>query len=550
MKKVILFLLVVLSFVSCSKPSLLKAEALWKNLAVQHQGRIKPFDTLARESLKKIYGKPQYENKSAVEILLLMLIVPEIWQKPPIFFVEKNLRGFLDLDGNQKHFSFEELNKNQKLALQLLELQNLEEKQEELDSYFENLKKLQTRLILFSAIQTGQLFRWEASKERDLWLSLSELSPPVQEKFKQLLKSYIRLIPQKVSGNPSQKLQKQNKNRQEEVFSDFKNLMSEFQGLLSLNQSTQRKIRAEVWYNSLKAFTFSWLFYLLFLVSVLLCFIFKRQDLLKYNVPLLFIGFAFHCLGMFLRSYIMSRPPVSNMFETVVWVPFVALIVGFLFYLKGNRWLLIASAILAFICLFLTSLAPEVLDGRLQPLEAVLRSSFWLTTHVLTITMSYSFFFLAFVVGDMILIYYLFDSKKALQFAKNMYQPIYRLIQWGVLFLTVGTLLGAVWADYSWGRFWGWDPKESWALISLLAYLAILHGKLIGWITALNMAISVVLMFFLVIMAWYGVNFVLGAGLHSYGFGSGGIEYMFAFFILHLILCGLVFLKNANFFKE
>ena len=546
MKKIILFLLVTLSSLSCSKPALLKAEALWKNLAVQHQGRIKPFDTLARETLKKIYGKTRYENKSAVEILLLMLIVPEIWQKTPVFIVEKNLREFLGLDLAQKHFSFEELNKNQKLALQLLELQNLEEKQEELDSYFESLKKLQTRLILFSAIQTGQLFRWEASKKRDLWLSLSELSPPVQEKFKQLLKSYIGLISKKVSEDSSHRnLQKQNKNLQEEeLFSAFERHVLEFQELIALNQSTQRKIKAEVWYNSLKPFTFSWLFYLLFLVVALLCFIFKRQEVLKYNVPLLFIGFAFHCLGMFLRSYIMSRPPVSNMFETVVWVPFVALIVGFLFYLKGNRWLLIASAILAFICLFLTSLAPEVLDGRLQPLEAVLRSSFWLTTHVLTITMSYSFFFLAFVVGDMILIYYLFDSKKALQFAKKMYQPIYRLIQWGVLFLTVGTLLGAVWADYSWGRFWGWDPKESWALISLLAYLAILHGKLIGWITVLNMAISVVLMFFLVIMAWYGVNFVLGAGLHSYGFGSGGIEYMLGFFILHLILCGLVFFKK------
>ena len=607
MKRFLLFLLSaflsISVLLSCSKEPLVEAEKLWKSLPVQYQGRIKPFDTLARENLKEIYGKSQYEKKSAVEVFLLVLIIPDLWQNTPFILVEKNLRDSLGLLIDKEHFSFEELNKNQKLALQLLELQSLEEKEEDLDSYFESLKKLQTRLILFSAIQTGHLIRFEPSKDRGLRLSLAELSPPVQDQFKKLISSYISLISLKVSENklnqapklkPAAKLKSerkqsknlsqdsspqdqstnlQSKNSQEQslqdtnsqdketitsqafsqdketitsqaLFSLFESNMAKFQSLISIDQKTKKLLQAEVWYNSLKPFTLSWIFYLFFLIAVLLLFIFKKHSFLKYSLPLVFIGFAFHSLGMLLRSYIMSRPPVSNMFETVIWVPFVALIVGFLFYLRGNKWPFIASAILSFICLLLTSLAPEVLDGRLQPLEAVLRSSFWLTTHVLTITMSYSFFFLAFVLGDMILIYYLLQPKKALSFAKKMYQPTYRLIQWGVVFLTGGTLLGAVWADYSWGRFWGWDPKESWALISLLAYLAILHGKLIGWITPLRMAISVVLMFFLVIMAWYGVNFVLGAGLHSYGFGSGGVEYMLAFFILHLILCLVIFLKS------
>ena len=595
MKRFLLFLLSVFLSISvllsCSKEPLVEAEKLWKSLPVQYQGRIKPFDTLARENLKEIYGKPQYEKKSAVEIFLLILIIPDLWQNTPFILVEKNLRDSLGLLIDKERFSFEELNKNQKLALQLLELQSLEEKEEDLDSYFESLKKLQTRLILFSAIQTGHLIRFEPSKDRDLWLSLAELNPTVQDQFKKLISSYMSLISLKVSENklnqalklkPAAKLkseQKQSKNlnqdsspqnkstnlqsenSQEQSLQDtnsqdketitsqallslFESNMAEFRSLISIDQKTKKRLQAEVWYNNLKPFTLSWIFYLFFLIVVLLLFIFKRHSFLKYSLTLVFIGFAFHSFGMLLRSYIMSRPPVSNMFETVIWVPFIALIVGFLFYLRGNKWPFIASAILSFICLLLTSLAPEVLDGRLQPLEAVLRSSFWLTTHVLTITMSYSFFFLAFVLGDMILIYYLFQPKKALSFAKKMYQPTYRLIQWGVVFLTGGTLLGAVWADYSWGRFWGWDPKESWALISLLAYLAILHGKLIGWITPLRMAISVVLMFFLVIMAWYGVNFVLGAGLHSYGFGSGGVEYMLAFFILHLILCLVIFLKS------
>jgi len=528
---------------SCSQDPLMEVENLWKSLPVQYQGRIKPFDTLARETLKEIYGQSHYEKKSAVEILLLILMIPDLWQKTDFILVPKNLKDSLGLDINQKHFSFEELNKNQKLALQLLELQSEEDNEEELDTHFKSLKQLQTRLMLFSAIQTGYLIRVEPNPETDLWLSLSELSPPAQDQFRKLIKSYMSLLFHKVSD------EEQTESPNPKVSSlenTFKNNMIEFQSLISLSDTTKKQIRAEVLYNNLNPFTLSWIFYLLFLIAVLLLFVFKKMQWLKYSLVLVFTGFVFHNLGMFLRSYIMSRPPVSNMFETVIWVPFVALIVGFIFYLKGNRWPFIASAVLAFVCLFLTSLAPQVLDGSLQPLEAVLRSSFWLSAHVLTITMSYSFFFLAFVLGDMILIYYLFQPKKAFSFAKKMYQPLYRLIQWGVVLLTGGTVLGAVWADLAWGRFWGWDPKESWALISLLGYLGILHGKLIGWITPLKMSISVVLMFFLVIMAWYGVNFVLGAGLHSYGFGSGGWEYMLIFFLLHLILCFAVFLKKSK----
>ncbi|MBC6415388.1 MAG: cytochrome c biogenesis protein CcsA [Bdellovibrionales bacterium] len=549
MKTIYIFIFLFLSL-SCSKSHLFESEKLWKTLPVQHQGRIKPFDTFAREVLKEVYGKSHYENKSAVEIVLFWLIVPEIWQDIPLIFVEKKLRKSLDIPFKRKHFSFEELNKNQKLALQFLELQSLEQKGESLDKYFKDLSQLQRRLLLFSGIQTGFLIRLEAPEKGDLWLSLAELTPAVQDKFKKLIKSYVSLISKEILENSKTfKLNKEAQDIQKKA-KLFKKEMKEFQSLLPIYKKTRFKIKAEVFYNSINFFQVAWIFYLLFLISVNLLFIFRKMKIFKYSLSLALLGFIFHSCGMLFRSYIMSRPPVSNMFDTVIWVPFVALIVGFFFYLKGNKWPFIASAILSFVCLLLTNLAPEVLDGSLQPLEAVLRSSFWLTIHVLPITMSYAFFFIAFVLGDMTLIYYLVNRKQALIFSKKMYQTTYRLIQWGVVFLTGGTILGAVWADYSWGRFWGWDPKESWALITLLAYLAILHGKLVGWITPFRMSFCVVLMFFLVIMAWYGVNFVLGAGLHSYGFGSGGAIYVFAFFILHLILCLVIFfkIKNPKFF--
>src|SRR6202000_2556326 len=115
-----------------------------------------------------------------------------------------------------------------------------------------------------------------------------------------------------------------------------------------------------------------------------------------------------------------------------------------------------------------------------------------------------------------------FVRKEKLIKIQSLNQLTYRAMQFGVVLIAAGTILGGVWADYSWGRFWGWDPKEVWALIVLLCYLTILHGRFTGWVSQFGFAAWSVVAFLSVIMAWYGVNFVLGVGLHSYGFSSGG----------------------------
>jgi ABC-type transport system involved in cytochrome c biogenesis permease subunit len=224
------------------------------------------------------------------------------------------------------------------------------------------------------------------------------------------------------------------------------------------------------------------------------------------------------------------------MYETVVWVPWGCLVFAtILSRIQKNIIILMAAAVVATFCLILTDLAPAVLDGSLHPLEPVLRSTFWLSTHVLIITISYAAFFLAFALGDLALFYFLKDEKKYAAQINKTTLSIYRAMQIGVVLLALGVILGGVWADYSWGRFWGWDPKETWALIALLGYLAILHGRLVGWFRPFGMAAGSVVAFSLVIMAWYGVNFVLGAGLHSYGFGAGGVEYVSLFVAAHLL---------------
>ena len=119
------------------------------------------------------------------------------------------------------------------------------------------------------------------------------------------------------------------------------------------------------------------------------------------------------------------------------------------------------------------------------------------------------------------------------------------MLQVGVLLLAAGTILGGVWAAYSWGRFWGWDPKEVWALITLLGYLAVLHARFIGWVGDLGLAALSVVCFSLVVMAWYGVNFVLGAGLHSYGFGGGGQTYVYSTLLVQFLYMLAAVVKSS-----
>jgi ABC-type transport system involved in cytochrome c biogenesis permease subunit len=180
-----------------------------------------------------------------------------------------------------------------------------------------------------------------------------------------------------------------------------------------------------------------------------------------------------------------------------------------------------------------------------SPLQPVLRDNFWLTIHVLTIVSSYAAGALAWGLGLLSLGYYLLGRYRPGSAGRPAQPPaacaelagfIYKAMQVAVMLLAAGTILGGLWADVSWGRFWGWDPKEVWALVSLLAYLVVLHGRYAGWIGNFGLAAGAVVGAAVIGMSWYGVNFLLGAGLHSYGFGQGGQTEFFIFLLLNVAL--------------
>jgi ABC-type transport system involved in cytochrome c biogenesis permease subunit len=208
----------------------------------------------------------------------------------------------------------------------------------------------------------------------------------------------------------------------------------------------------------------------------------------------------------------------------------------------------LSSTFAAFLGAFTAWWSP-VLNENIEPLQPVLRDNFWLLIHVLTIVSSYGAGALAWGLGNISLAYYLFGKYRdpaphapaapgygpASHEAEVVHQGrrppdacatlagyTYKAVQVAVMLLITGTILGGLWADVSWGRFWGWDPKEVWALISGLVYLAILHGRYAGLFGNFGLAIGSVLGASAIMFSWYGVNFVLGAGLHAYGFGTGG----------------------------
>lgn len=296
-----------------------------------------------------------------------------------------------------------------------------------------------------------------------------------------------------------------------------------------LKYPTLSQLKAENLYSSFPFAEIATLAYLTALTALLLLPIFPF-NLLKWIAGTgLALGLILHTFILALRIYILERAPVSNMFETVVYVPWVAVIVSLgLAYYYRNTLPLIASAALA--CVLLTVIELTRLNSSLENVQAVLDSQFWLIIHVLMIVGSYGVLALAGIIGHYYVASYLYHQKATppMNFAaKILLQTLYL----GVALLIPGTILGGVWAAESWGRFWDWDPKESWAFISAGVYLIAIHAYRFGQISNFGLAIGSIIGLMSISFTWYGVNYILGTGLHTYGFGSGG-EYIYYTYLI------------------
>lgn len=503
-------------------------------IPIQAGGRVKPFDTYAREALRLIYGKEKYKNKPATELILTWFLIPEHWTQEPIFQItRRDVKENLRLNPDKSYFSLKELLENSdRLGLQLQEVTNKRRVKEKLNPYFQDIERLESQMGTFDAITKGHGLKFVPSPSDHTWVGLDKIDESMQAKFSLITRALVTGI-------------------NETGGSDFSGMQGHVTDFLAAAKAIKPgeypsdfAISTEIHYNQFHPFRWAWSLYLLTTLCFLI-FIFSQKIWVhKLGWAFTWIAFFFHCYGFAIRIYLSGRPPVTNMYETVIWVSWGATLFGMIYEKQLKRgYVLFASGIIGTLCLILADMAPTILDASIQPLQPVLRSNSWLLIHVLTITISYAAFFVAFVLGDIGLYYYLRGEQNHKDSIEVISQGAYRTMQVGVVMLAAGTILGGVWADYSWGRFWGWDPKETWALIALLGYIAVLHGRLSGWLRNFGFLAGTIVSFSLVIMAWYGVNYVLGAGLHSYGFGGGGVEYVAAFVgahFLYVLFVGLV----------
>ncbi|MEB3342082.1 cytochrome c biogenesis protein CcsA [Okeania sp.] len=548
-----------------------------QTLAVQFDGRKKPLDTVARETVAQIHGKLNYQttNKEDLDYLQIYL---SLWfnnrdwnEEPFILFSYRPLKEKVGLNPEQKYFSFVELMES-KLGSFVLATREKQNNEQDLNRDEREALALEERLALMidTVGQNTLPLIPHPTDIKGTWVSINRGSEYYQpNQIEPLLTTYTNLKqtykihPEQLSilGEISQKLQTQLRNLSNNIY------------------PTSATLKQEVNFYKLHPFRKAWILYTFAFSLMLIILLFpsftevtqkpglsiKSPDLknnhdnkpgfligLRFNLYWLIIGtfisgLLIQTYGFWERMQIAGRPPVTNMYESVIWVGFGIAAIALLFELIYRaKYYLLAAAPLSIFCLLLADNLPAVLDPSIKPLVPVLRDNFWLSIHVPTITLSYASFALAFGLGHILLGNYLFTPQSKPRI-KSLAKWNYGVLQTGVLLLATGIILGGIWAHFSWGRFWGWDPKETWALIALMCYIIPLHGRLIGWLKDFGLTVTSVLSFNAVLMAWYGVNFVLGTGLHSYGFSTGGSELIVGSFVaFDLLLLLIVFLRHRS----
>ncbi len=504
-------------------------------LAIQDNGRRKPIDTFARQTLIQLTGRSSYTDKvgrrwTPNDFLLSAVLETHDWKEEPMVLVSfGKLKEELGLEKTQRRFSFAQL--SGAAALSQIASQAHERKRAEkpLDRAQQEALSVSDRLALFARVMDGSaLLMVPAPKnETDPW------APPVPL----AIASYYNESQSKGVAPPLQEMMAAYNEADSFKFSRSANQLREKLRALSPSiYPTESNLRLEYFYNHFEGFYRAIWFYGIAFLTLLIAHLRNRGRALRnFGVLIALVALAFHGTGIVLRCLIGGRPPVTNMYESIIWVSFAASFFGMIFFARYRTPIyLLASLPATLIALLLVHQMPIAMPASIDPLVPVLRDNFWLTIHVLTITLSYAAFLLACAFGHILLFRYARNPRGARADAP-MHFWLYRVLQLGVLLLAAGTILGGVWANYSWGRFWGWDPKETWALIALLCYITTLHGRLAGWWTEFGLVVASVVCFLAVLMAWYGVNFVLGKGLHSYGFGIGGETYVGTFVIADLL---------------
>jgi len=503
-------------------------------------GRIEPISTLASELLRKVSRKSDFYGRSAEEVILGLHLYPELWRNVSLVKISDEqiksdlgvtesripLTAFFDEQGNYKLIEKVKAAFNKMPAFR--------------NMYEKEIINVDERVNICFMVVNGDMFSlFPGPSKENKWVAVGSAPVGLSSADSLFINRGFQLLKESLNGTG------QVNGRQ--ILASIAAYQTKFAASY-LPSDTKKNV--EIFYNSANPFKRVFPLYLLLgfsLLTILFVNIFRQKTVgTKVRIAfaaLIGLGFLIHTAGLALRWYISGHAPWSNGYESMVYVAWASMLAGLIF---GRKYPMVigTSAMLAGIILFVAHL--NWMNPEITHLVPVL-NSYWLMIHVAIITASYGFIGTSAFIGLLVLILYCISNS---QNAKNIKGLVLQLtaisemsVTVGLYMLTIGTFLGGVWANESWGRYWGWDAKETWALITVVIYSFIAHMRLIPSLRGIyNYTIASVLGFSSVLMTYFGVNYYL-SGLHSYGKGSVDSVHWSVFVIIGVI-AGIMIISN------
>ena len=519
------------------------------SLMIQDEnGRMKPLNTYGSELIRKVSKQSYFKQFNSDQIIFSFIQFPENWLDIKLIKLKRgndSIRSILDLPRDQKFASLNDFYTQEKKLKLPLELVKKASKGFNPTKFEKDILRAFEDQYLLGKALNGDVLRLFPIPYDSLnkWVSYHEF---LNNKLRYADEEFLSL---------TRKIFEEKKNDPKTV-TRFINELKEIQYEYGKDILPARaKVEFEILYN--KVYVFQRIFIvnlitglLLLLLSILKIFWNnKRINAISQLIRwIIYVSFIFFLLGLVSRWYISGHAPWSDAYESIVYVAFVSMFFGIVF---GKR----SSLTLAATC-FVSSMILMVahwnfIDPAISNLLPVL-DSYWLMIHVSIIVASYGPFTLSMAIGLLTLIISLFVNSKTLKDIKPIILELSIINEMsmtiGLVMLSVGNFLGAIWANESWGRYWAWDPKETWALISILIYAFILHMRLIpGLKSKLIFTIASVVSYGSIMMTYFGVNFYL-SGLHSYASANKNfaISNLWLTLVSLVIICSLSLIKNRK----
>ncbi len=527
------------------------AEEFSKLVTQSTNGRMKPLSTLNLEIIQKLSGKATLFEMNADQLVLGMITRPDIWSELKVIKIKTpKLKKFLGIDENEKYVAFSEVFEDGKYLLSNEAETALQIKPMDRGTYEKDIIQLDERLNIIYSVFNGTLFN-----------IFPEVKDPTQNENN---KWY----------NPAEAIQGfkgQNQIAVEAMTKGFINCVVEnnwdeankFLSMIAIYQQkagsevipSETKINNEIFFNKLDIFFKVTLAYLVLgfvMLVVAFVVVFNPKIKPKKTTTLFFVIlallFATHTFGMGFRWVISGHAPWSDTYESLLYISWSAVFAGVVFFRK-SLLALSASVIVASIFMFTAHLTG--IDPQITNLVPVLKS-YWLTIHVSILTASYGFFGLSAILGFMTLIMFIFRKNRPHvdETIKTVTAINEISLIIGLSAITIGNFLGGVWANESWGRYWGWDPKETWAYVSIVVYAMVVHLRFIKPLAnPFALATASLLAFSSILMTYFGVNFYL-SGMHSYATGDPVPIPAWVYYVLTMVIVTIALAFKNRDLKE